>query len=209
MSLLEFRIVRCSGRPKSRRCRSGFSMFEVMVAMAVCVSGIVLIIGMMQTAENFTKRAQTRMTQQLLCQNLMNQVLLGIIEPREMRREECRANEDFWYSMKVNPYPHLPMQRIEVAVWPKSKTEQTGRSKTDPRADLTSRSDQTVVQSDDDGKKFILVSLLPVSSLELSNSQLGRFGIPTSDVSRQDNSDDKMLQLGRLEQIKNREEPPW
>lgn len=209
MSLLELRNLRGNGMMSDRRSRSGFSMFEVMVAMAVCVSGIVLIIGMMQTAENFTKRAQTRMTQQMLCQNLMNQVLLGIIEPREIRREECPANEDFWFSMRVNRYPHLPMQRIEVAVWPKSRAERTGGSRVERVVGSDAGDDQTTDQSKGEAKKFILVSLLPAASTELSNSQFGQNGHTTGGITGVDNRVGMFNQLVEFEQHPSDGVPTW
>ena len=106
--------------------RSGFSLFEVLVAMTVCVSGIVLILGMLQRADQFSQRGKARIEQQILCQNLTNRLRLGIAAFPDTQREECDENEGYWYSLNRTPYPPLPLTRVEVSVWPKSKTELAG-----------------------------------------------------------------------------------
>ncbi len=159
------RIPQYGERPR----RPGFSMFEVLVAMVVCVSGIALIVGIIQSAENLSKRTQTRLMQQRLCQNLLNQILLGITEPREIQREECPENDEFWFSVKVDRYPYLPLNRIEVAVWPKGNETPVPRA---PLARSEGVAGSTEIKSsapESEIKKFVLVSLLPISAGDLKH----------------------------------------
>lgn len=146
--------------------RPGFSMFEVLVAMVVCVSGIALIVGIIQTADNLSKRTQTSLMQQRLCQNLMNQILLGIVEPREIQREDCPENGEFWFSVKVDRYPYLPMHRIEVAVWPKGSELPVPRTPLARSRGVSASTETKSSSPESETKKFVLVSLLPISASE-------------------------------------------
>jgi len=102
---------------------NGFSLFEVMVAMAVCVSGIVLIIGMLTRADQVMERTRLRIEQQQLCQNLAHQIKLTPQLYPDTRQSDCGQSERFWYSLARTPYPPLALTRVELSVWAKAKGE--------------------------------------------------------------------------------------
>lgn len=103
--------------------QTGFSLFEVLVAMTVCVSGIALILGVLQRADQFTERGRNRIEQQIICQNLVHRLRLGIEALPDTRKTESTENDAYWYSLTRSPYPPLPLTRVEVSVWPKTKQE--------------------------------------------------------------------------------------
>ena len=103
--------------------RDGFSLFEVMIATAVFVLGLAMILQMLGTSELFSRRAAETITAQVICQNKLNGIAMGLADWSEVKREECEENADFWYSIRSLPHPALPLQQIEVIVWPKSARE--------------------------------------------------------------------------------------
>lgn len=104
-------------------CRSGFSLFEVMIAMAICVAGLALILQMLGTSETLSRRAELHLQAQQHCRNLLNCYLAGILEPTETRREELAADTNFWYAVQVDQHVSLPLEVVIVEVWPKSPRE--------------------------------------------------------------------------------------
>ena len=110
------------------RCRNAFSLFEVMIAMAVFVLGLALVLRMLGTSELFSRRAAETITAQVICQNKLNEIAMGFLEWTEVKREECEENADFWYSIRSLPHPALPLQQVEVVVWPKTARERNSGS---------------------------------------------------------------------------------
>lgn len=106
-----------------------FSLFEVMIAMAICVAGLVLILQMLGTSEALSRRAEVHLQCQQACRSLLNCYLAGIVEPVETQREELLANPDFWYSVKLEKHGLLPLESIAVEVWPKSPRERDATSR--------------------------------------------------------------------------------
>lgn len=109
-----------------KRSAGGFTLFEVMIAMAICVAGLALILQMLGTSETLSRRAETHLQAQQHCRNLLNVFLAGIEEPRESRQESLAADENFWYSVQLSKHPLLPLEVITVEVWPKSPQEREG-----------------------------------------------------------------------------------
>jgi type II secretory pathway pseudopilin PulG len=115
------------------RTRTGFSLFEVMIAMSICVAGLALILQMLGTSETLSRRAELHLKAQQHCRNLLNSYLAGILEPRDTRREELLADPRFWYAVKLEKHRLLPLETIVVDVWAKSPRElqaSNGRSST-------------------------------------------------------------------------------
>ncbi len=108
--------------------RAAFSLFEVMIATAVFVLGLALILQMLGTSEIFSRRAAETITAQIICQNKLNEIAMGLADWGEVKREECEENTYFWYSIRSLPHAALPLQQVEVTVWPKSTRERNSSS---------------------------------------------------------------------------------
>ncbi len=135
--------------------RTGFSLFEVMIAMAICVAGLVLILQMLGTSETLSRRAALHLKSQQHCRNLLTCYLAGIDEPTETQREELIADPEFWYAVKLEKHPLLPLETIVVDVWPKSPRERQGNS-------AGSGSDDDTDRNRDSATKFRLVGNRPL-----------------------------------------------
>jgi Tfp pilus assembly protein PilV len=103
--------------------RGGFSLFEVMISMAIFMAGLAMILQMLGTAELFSQRSSAGIAQQILCQNKLNRIALGLEPADEVRRLECPENPDFWYAVHSFKHPLLPLRQIEVTVWAKTPAE--------------------------------------------------------------------------------------
>lgn len=137
--------------------RMAFSLFEVMIAMAICVAGLALILQMLGTSETLSRRAELHLKSQQHCRSLLNCYLAGIDEPKETRREELMADPEFWYAVKLEKHPLLPLETIVVDVWPKSPRERQGHSS--GMADTSG--DEATERQRDDANKFRLVGNRP------------------------------------------------
>jgi type II secretory pathway pseudopilin PulG len=103
--------------------RGGFSLFEVMISLAVLVAGLALILQMLASSQTFARRATEAATAQVICQNKLNRIAVGLDFWNEIRQEECEENPDFWYSVKSADHGMLPLRLVEVSVWPKTPRE--------------------------------------------------------------------------------------
>lgn len=140
--------------------RQAFSLFEVMVAMGVCLMGLVLILQMLGTAEILSRRSESVLQQQFLCQNQLNRILWGLDPAEPSTRSECPADPNFWYSVRIVRHPWLSLLQVEVAVWPKLPAERvTGAS---PPAPGTKSTDSVKV-ADNSPRPFRLAGFLPVA----------------------------------------------
>lgn len=146
----------------------GFSLFEVLVAMTVCVSGIALILGVLQRADQFTERGRNRIEQQILCQNLVHRLRLGIEALPDTRKTESTENDAYWYSLTRSPYPPLPLTRVEVSVWPKTKLEM-GVSIASGSAQGSEES-SLAATTENPSQRFTLVFLMPTDNTSGSGS---------------------------------------
>ncbi len=144
--------------------RAGFSLFEVMIAMSICVAGLALILQMLGTAAMFSRRSTEGLEQQILCQNKLNQIALGLENSDDARRLECEENPNFWYSVHSAKHPVLPLRQVEVAVWAKLPGELAGNR--DRNVDAAKKSTPA--------REFRLACLLPLSPQELAEESAKR-----------------------------------
>lgn len=147
--------------------RSGFSLFEVMIAMTVCVSGIALIVGILNRVDQMSERNRMRIESQQTAQNLSQQIKLAPGQFPDTRQADWGPNARFWYSLVRSSYPPLPLTRVELTVWPKAKEElpesggQTGQPRIVPKTGL----DRQTVEDSADSKRLTLVFLMPTANL--------------------------------------------
>lgn len=147
--------------------RNGFSLFEVMIAMTVCVSGIALIVGMLNRVDQMSERNRLRIESQQTARNLSHQIKLAPRQYPDTRQADCGPDDRFWYSLVRSSYPPLPLTRVELTIWPKTKEEWSEAGEGTARTGSSSRTgtdrgtaDQTAADN-----RLILVFLMPASNL--------------------------------------------
>ena len=150
--------------------RDGFSLFEILVAMTVCVSGIALVLGALQRADQFTERGRNRIEQQIIGQNLAHRLRLGIESLPDTRKTEAAENDAYWYSLTRSPYPPLPLARVEISVWSKTKSE-IGSETLGNVGALTASSSgpadsELLSSTENPNHRFTLVFLMPVDTID-------------------------------------------
>lgn len=110
------RRVRLFRRPN--RPRWGFSLLEIMAAMAICVLGLAVILQMSSLSQRFALKAENLVEQEVACENRINEILAGIRPPQNVTNLPCPENERLVFSIHVEPQDDLPLALLEVVVQP-------------------------------------------------------------------------------------------
>lgn len=102
---------------RSRAAR-GFSLLEVIVALAILSTSTVLLLNIFTTAEKHSVRGEERVRQQILCRTLMNELLL--LRPNEIQNvedEPLEADPNWHYSVESTPTHIEGVMRLRVTVY--------------------------------------------------------------------------------------------
>lgn len=120
----------CHNRFSRRRLPSGFSLIEVIVAMAICMLGLAAVLQMSNLSQRFARKATETIDLQILCQNRVNELLAGLLPLENASDQPCSENEQFVYSIDVDLQEQLPLALVVVTVQPAKDGSgtQTGRS---------------------------------------------------------------------------------
>ncbi|MFM7116663.1 MAG: prepilin-type N-terminal cleavage/methylation domain-containing protein [Planctomycetota bacterium] len=113
-----------------RDLRSGFSLIEVIVAMAICMLGLAAVLQMSNLSQRFARKATETIDLQILCQNRVNELLAGLLPLENATDQPCPENEQFMYSIDVDLREQLPLALVVVTVQPAKDGagKQTSRS---------------------------------------------------------------------------------
>lgn len=103
--------------PTERRRRiSGFSLIEVIVAMAICMLGLAAVLQMSNLSQRFARKAVEAIDLQILCQNRVNELLGGVLPLENSSDQPCPENEQYVYSIEVDLQEQLPLALVVVTV---------------------------------------------------------------------------------------------
>lgn len=96
--------------------RRGFSLIEVMVAMSICTFGLTVLLQLTWLAQQHADRSSALATQQILCQNRLNEVVAGIRHWENVDQRVCEEDPRYEYSIRTRLHPVLPLRMVEVVV---------------------------------------------------------------------------------------------
>ena len=87
------------------RYHRGLSLLEVIIATVVLATSAVMLVRLLDTADQNAQRAERRVTAQMICQNRMDQILAAIepLEPGDPRRS--LHYPDWQTSVTLSPLP--------------------------------------------------------------------------------------------------------
>ncbi len=108
-------IQRCTPRTQSS-CRRAFSLLEVIVGTGILASSTILLLSLFSTGERHGRRAEQRVTAQLLCQSKLDELLA---EPSRLRsvEEELIAGSSGWtWSADWEPTELAGLVRVHLSV---------------------------------------------------------------------------------------------
>jgi type II secretion system protein I len=97
--------------------RAGFTLLEVIVALAILGTGVVAALGILATGTSVTARASTRLLATELAESRMEETLLRPADARA--REEGSfppPYDDFRWRTRVGPGPVDGTMSVEVSV---------------------------------------------------------------------------------------------
>jgi|694.fasta_scaffold56970_4 prepilin-type N-terminal cleavage/methylation domain-containing protein len=125
--------------PSRRLLRSGFSLIEVIVAMAICMLGLAAVLQMSNLSQRFARKATETIDLQILCQNRVNELLAGLLQLENTSDQPCPENEQIVYSIDVDLQEQLPLALVVVTVQPAKDGASTPTSRSNETAERVTR----------------------------------------------------------------------
>lgn len=103
--------------PSPAHSRAGFTLLEVIIALAILGTGVVAALGILATGTSVTARASTRLLAAELAEARMEEALL---RPADARGSEQGSfpppHDDFRWSTRVAPGAVAGTMSVEVSV---------------------------------------------------------------------------------------------
>lgn len=96
--------------------RGGFSLIEIMIAMAICLLGLTVVFEMAWISQQHAKRSADLTDQQVLCQNRLNELVAGMRAWEDVENRVCEEDSRFRYSIRTRFHPELPLRLVEVII---------------------------------------------------------------------------------------------
>lgn len=115
--------------PGVRRIRNGFSLLEVMIAMAICVLGLAIVLQMSSLAQTFSEKAEAATALQILAQNRMAELAVGLRPLESVVNEACPENSETRFSLECVADTEMPLVCATVTVWFAEGDSNLSRSK--------------------------------------------------------------------------------
>jgi type II secretion system protein I len=100
---------------QAHRC-DGFSLLEVIIATAILATSTVLLLGLFSTGERHSRRAETRVLAQMLCQSKLDELLADPTLLAMVDDEPLAGYDDWTYSVDWTPTDIDGMVRLRVSV---------------------------------------------------------------------------------------------
>lgn len=122
---------------------SGFSLIEVIVAMAICMLGLAAILQMSNLSQSFARKTSETTELHILCQNRINELLAGLLPLENVNEQPCPEDELTVYSVDVDLQEQLPLALVVVTVRPASDGSSAKPRRGDDVAEKVNRKRET------------------------------------------------------------------
>jgi prepilin-type N-terminal cleavage/methylation domain-containing protein len=107
-----------SKRSLGRRCqRRGFSLLEVVLALAILVGAIAVLGELVRLGTTNASSARELTQAQLLCESKMAEIAAGLILPEAVQSVPCEYNPEFLYSIDLQPTEMPGLVALQVTVF--------------------------------------------------------------------------------------------
>jgi prepilin-type N-terminal cleavage/methylation domain-containing protein len=103
------------------RCRAdGFSLLEVIIATAIIAASSMVLLRLISTGGQHQQRAERRANGQLICQSLIDRMLIGTVPLEAVDEQRVADDPDWIYSTQIQPsdYPGIARVRVAAALSP-------------------------------------------------------------------------------------------
>lgn len=105
-----------SGRGGRQARRSGLSLLEVMLAIAILGMSLVVLAELMRIGSRASREAREITIAQLLCEAKMAEVALGMIPAQAANQQPCETDPNWVYSIEVQPADETGLLMVMVQV---------------------------------------------------------------------------------------------
>ncbi len=107
-----------ASRPQRRTANHGFTLLEVLVAMAILSLGMIAVFGAMSQSLSATTRLRDKTLAHWIAINQITELqVTGEYPGAGKRRDQVDMAKTEWiYDMKIADVPQIDMRRIDIAV---------------------------------------------------------------------------------------------
>jgi prepilin-type N-terminal cleavage/methylation domain-containing protein len=159
-----------------RKSRGGFSLIEVMVAMAVCLMGLTLLLQMTSLAQRFAQRSMDLAEEQIICQNLLNEIRAGSLSWSPKNNQQYAPNPLFEYTIRTEWNKTLGLRWVEVAV---RRADQTPAN-----SQATTRTNDRATDRQSSAREFRLARLIPAEPDETKSPESSPIRLDDEEANR-------------------------
>ncbi len=106
----------CNCRRCRARARRGMTLLEVMLAIALLMGAVMALSRIAFLARRHAIASEDRTAAQLICQNVMQEILAGIRPLQNVSPTPAEDNEQFEYAVDVRPLAGTPLLVVAVTV---------------------------------------------------------------------------------------------
>lgn len=101
-------------RSRRQYLRSGVMLLEVLIALAIFAGSLAAIGQVISVASRAASQANWRTESALLAESRLAEVISGVAPLKSTSAQPCVENEDWLWSMSVDPGPATDVLQIEV-----------------------------------------------------------------------------------------------
>jgi type II secretion system protein I len=117
-SITRFGFGRSAIRSTRRhRPRAGLSLLEIIIATAIVSVSVTLLLRVIDNTHRIATRARDRVTAQLLCQNKLNEIIIGIHPLQSVAGEAFAENPQWRYTLQVEDSQLGPLKNLTIEVF--------------------------------------------------------------------------------------------
>ncbi len=144
--------------------RPGFSLFEIMVAMSICLLGLTLLLQMTSLAKRYAQRSIELAEEQIICQNVLNEICSGMRGWTPVTQAIYEQNPQYEFSISSEPHAPSGLRLVEVAVRRVESTIASAQQQ-NPMGAQTSSAQRS-------SREFRLARLIRIKSADLEATEV-------------------------------------
>jgi type II secretion system protein I len=99
-----------------RNRRDGFSLLEVVLAMAILVGALAALGELLGLGTRHAREAADLTTAQLLCESKLAEIVAGILPPSAVAGAPCENDPEWLYTVLVEPTDEPGLLAVQVTV---------------------------------------------------------------------------------------------
>jgi len=115
-----------------KRLRRAMSLMEVVIATAILFGSLVVLSQLAFLGRRHLDRAEDAAVASRLCQNKLNELIVGIESLEDVGEQPLEENPGWKYTVNIEPLGTPNLAAVRVTVWRDTEGRSAGRRPTKP-----------------------------------------------------------------------------